>query len=74
MGNKRGRRIVWRLLSDAGLFRTSYNTNALAMSFAEGNKQHGYKLLAQIDAICPEHYPTMVKEANDERNIANSID
>jgi hypothetical protein len=68
MGSKRGRRIVWRLLERAGVFRTSFNTNSMAMAFAEGSKNEGLRLLAQIHALCPELYPTMVKEANDNRN------
>lgn len=68
MGSKRGRRIVWRLLDRAGVFRLSFNTNAMAMAFAEGSKNEGLRLLAQIHTLCPELYPTMVKEANEHRN------
>lgn len=69
MGSKRGRRIVWRLLEQAGVFRASFNTNAMQMAFAEGNKNNGLRLLAQIHTLCPELYPTMVREANDNRNF-----
>ena len=69
MASKRGRRIVWRLMEQAGTFRLSFNTNAMAMAFAEGNRNSGNRLLAQIHALCPELYPVMVKEnANDARN------
>ena len=69
MGSKRGRRIVWRLLDQAGTFRLSFNTNALQMAFAEGNRNSGNRLLAIIHAQCPELYPVMVKEAtHDARN------
>lgn len=69
MASKRGRRIVWRLLDQAGLFRLSFNTNAMQMAFAEGNKNAGLRILAQIHTLCPELYPTMVKEqTNDARN------
>lgn len=69
MGSKRGRRIVWRLLDRAGVFRLSFNTNAMQMAFAEGNKNEGLRTLAQIHALCPELYPVMVKEqVNDNRN------
>ena len=63
MSTKRGRRIVWRLLDRAGIFRSSFNTNAMAMSFAEGQKNEGLRLLGQIHTLCPELYPTMTKEA-----------
>ncbi len=68
MGSKRGRRIVWRFLDRAGVFRLSFNTNAMTMAFAEGNRNEGLRILAQIHALCPELYTTMVKEANDYRN------
>lgn len=69
MSSKRGRRIVWRLLDRAGVFRLSFNTNAMAMAFAEGNRNEGLRLLSQVHALCPELYPVMVKEnANDARN------
>ena len=70
MGSKRGRRIIWRLLDQAGVFRLSFNTNAMQMAFAEGNKNYGLRTLAQIQALCPDLYPLMVKEAKDEqRNL-----
>jgi hypothetical protein len=69
MSSKRGRRIMWRLLDRAGVFRLSFNTNAMAMAFAEGNRNEGLRLLSQVHALCPEIYPVMVKEnANDARN------
>ena len=69
MGNKRGRRVLWRLMDQAGVFRSSFNTNAMAMAFAEGNRNYGLRMLALIDSQCPELYPTMMKEnASHERN------
>lgn len=69
MGSKRGRRIVWRQLESAGVFRLSFNTNAMQMAFAEGNRNGGLRTLAQIHTLCPELYPVMVKEnVNEHRN------
>lgn len=62
MSSKRGRRIVWRLLEQAGVFRLSFNTNAMQMAFNEGNRNFGNRTLSQIHAHCPEFYPVMVKE------------
>ena len=67
MSSKRGRRIVWRLLDHAGVFRSSFNTNAMTMAFAEGNKNYGLRLLAMIHALCPEQYPAMMKEQSNDR-------
>jgi len=64
MCSERGRRIVWRLLDRAGVFRLSFNTNAMQMAFAEGNKNEGLRTLSLIHAHCPELYLVMVKEQN----------
>jgi hypothetical protein len=63
MSSKRGRRVVWRLLDRAGIFRSSFSTNAMAMAFTEGQKNEGIRLLGQIHTLCPELYPVMTKEA-----------
>lgn len=68
MTSKRGRRIVWRLLEEAGVFRISFNPNAMQMAFNEGNRNYGNKLLASIHALCPELYPVMVREVTNGRD------
>jgi hypothetical protein len=67
MGSKRGRRVIWRLLDQSGVFRLSFNTNSMQMAFAEGNRNFGNRILAMIHTLCPELYPTMVKEQNNDR-------
>ncbi len=71
MSSKRGRRFIWRLLEQAGVFRSSFNTNAMAMSFGEGNRNYGLQLLNSIHTLCPELYPTMIKE---QKNVRNADD
>jgi hypothetical protein len=69
MSQKRGRRMAWRFLDQAGVFRSSFSTNAMQMAFAEGNRNYGLRLLGLIHATCPEQYPAMMKEhANDGTN------
>ena len=69
MRNKQGRRIVWRLLERAGVFRSVFNTNAMAMSFAEGRRDYGLHTLALVHGACPEMFPVMLKENQiDNRN------
>lgn len=68
MGSKRGRRIVWRLLDRAGVYRLSFNTNAMTMAFAEGNRNEGLRTIALINANCPDLYTNMVKENSNARN------
>lgn len=62
MDDPRGRRQVWRWLSDAGVFQQSFNPDAMTMAFKEGRRAAGLQLLGQIHAICPDHYTTMMKE------------
>lgn len=54
MSGPRGRRIVWRALERAGVFRTSYSSDALAMAFAEGARNEGLRLLAAVQHL-PEY-------------------
>ena len=68
MSSKRGRRVIWRLLDQAGVFRLSFNTNAMSMAYAEGNRNYGLRILALIHTLCPELYPTMIKEQSNDRD------
>ena len=62
MSGPRGRRIVFRLLERAGVYRSSFHSNAMEMARQEGGKQLGYWLLEQIERFCPEGYHTMTQE------------
>ena len=66
MGRKQGRRIVWRLLDQAGTFRLSFNTNSMQMAFNEGNRNFGNRTLALIHSHCPELYTVMMKESTND--------
>lgn len=66
VSTKRGRRIVWRVLEQAGVFRMSFNTNAMQMAFNEGNRNIGNRMLAVTNAVAPESFPLMMKEAKAE--------
>ena len=70
MSNARGRRFVAGLLDRAGVFRSSFSTNALQMAFSEGNRNEGLRLLDQLMCHAPDRYAEMLKEnaANDRRN------
>jgi hypothetical protein len=63
MGSKRGRRVVHRLLENAGVFRISFHTNALQMAFNEGNRNQGNVLLALVTEHCPDKYAELLNEA-----------
>lgn len=63
MSNKRGRRFVFRVLERAGVWRLSFNTNALSMAFNEGQRNEGLRLMANITAHCPDRYTEMLEES-----------
>ena len=75
MGNKQGRRFVWRMLEMCGVFRSTFRLNN-EMAFLEGMRNVGLKLMADIHETCPEKYHVMVKEAEDnaKRISANQRD
>lgn len=69
MRDQRGRRIVFWLLSVAGVFRSTYVQPKeaaaympIAMAHAEGTKELGYRVLAVVNKVCPELYAKMMKE------------
>lgn len=62
MSAKWGRRIIWRLLEDCGVFRSTFNESALLMAFKEGNRNLGNQYLAEITSLCPDRYIEMLKE------------
>lgn len=61
MGTVPGRRIVWRLLEKAGVFRSSFRPDN-SMAFLEGQRNIGLLLICSIHEHCPEKYHVMVKE------------
>lgn len=70
MVNAKGRRLVWRLLGLAGIYRTTFvSGDALSSAFREGYRAAGIELLNLILKHCPERYPQMQQEA---RNHATS--
>jgi len=70
MGNKRGRRIGWRLLERTGVYRSSFTGNSETF-FREGMRNVGLTLLAQVHEITPDQFAVMLKEQNDARKHAD---
>ncbi|API59633.1 hypothetical protein BSL82_10145 [Tardibacter chloracetimidivorans] len=54
MADLRGRRMVRRLLEQAGVFRSSFNGEALGTAFREGERNIGLRLLALVTEHAPE--------------------
>lgn len=61
MSDKRGRRIVFRWLERTGVFQSSFTGDAETF-FREGQRNVGLQLLAQVNDLTPQLYPTMLKE------------
>lgn len=67
MADGRGRRVVWRLLGDAGLFRSSIGPTPEITAFNEGRRSLGLALLADLSRVCPERFTEMQQEARRRR-------
>lgn len=63
MGDPRGRRIVWDLLAEAGIFRSTYTGDAISSAFNEGQRNAGIKLQARVMQHCPEQFVRMLVES-----------
>lgn len=60
-----GRRFVTRLLSQTGLFATSFHSSGSVMALNEGRKQIGYWMQNELMEIAPDAYIKMLKEFSD---------
>jgi hypothetical protein len=63
MGQAYGRRIVWRLLGECGVFRSSFHTSGSTVYFLEGRRDVGLRLMADVLQAAPEAYLLMQSEA-----------
>ena len=67
MGDIRGRRFLWGLMSACNVFRSTYCQSGSEMYFREGQRSIGVRLLAQLEDSDFEKATLMRKEAkNDE--------
>ena len=62
MDSKQGRRVVWRLLGIAGIFRNPFSGERGTTDFNCGLQAIGQTLVAEIHEVCPHQYAQMVKE------------
>jgi hypothetical protein len=63
-----GRRFVWDILADCGVFRTPFAMDPYATAFNAGKQSVGQMLLAEVTAVVPELYIQMLQEPKDEEN------
>ena len=62
MSDARGRRLVWRLMREAGVFHSSLSDNALELAANEGRRRQGLLLLDEVMKVCPQHWISMIKD------------
>lgn len=62
MATQFGRRLVWDLLSRAGVYLSSYSESDKAMAYREGRRSLGLEYLGLLSAHCPEQYDQMNRE------------
>ena len=71
MNDPRGRRFVWRLMTQAHVFRDTDAASVIELARAAGQRRQGLIVLDEVIKLCPEHWLTMVKDqAQDERPAA----
>lgn len=62
MAHPQGRRLVSRLLEEAGVNRTTFNHSGSVMAFNEGKRHIGLFLTAEVLEASPEGYFKLLKE------------
>ena len=62
LSSKQGRQWYWHLLSECGVYVTSFTGNSTTF-FNEGKRQIGLMLIGELTREFPDHYVTMLKEA-----------
>ncbi len=72
MHDEWGRRVMWRLLEMAGVYRTSFDASNNRICFNEGRRDVGLHLIADVDEACPEALVLMSKEAKLREIKANA--
>lgn len=70
MSTTPGRAWVLARLESAHVFATSFDRDAIAMAFNEGERNQGLKLLNEIMSHCPDSYILMMNERN-QKELSN---
>lgn len=66
-GNVQGRRLIWRMLDRAGIYRSSFNHSGSLMAFAEGKRDMGLFLLAEVGEASPHGLLKLIAENQGQR-------
>lgn len=57
-----GRRLIRRLLEEAGIFKASFSQNSMLTAFNEGKRDQGLWLIRDIDEADPNAYAQIQRE------------
>lgn len=71
MGTVWGRRIIYRLLTRARIYHSTFNNSGSVTAFQEGQRWMGLYLLNIINRHCPEQYLLMLQES---KNVYRNAD
>jgi hypothetical protein len=74
MGLRQGRDWVWEILGWCHPFQNPFSTNSLAMAFQAGEMNIGQRLMAELQAACPELYLDMAREAKETDDVKDELD
>ena len=67
LSTQQGRRFVWKNLTRAGIFQTSFTGNSTTF-FNEGKRDIGLKMLADVMEASPDSYVAMIRESKQGEN------
>lgn len=62
MAEPYGRRIVWRLLEEAGVYRETFSESHAVMALNAGQRRQGLFMVLEIERHCPGQYDVMKRE------------
>lgn len=68
LSTRPGRRFVWGLMSDCGIFRTSFDNSGSVTAFNEGRREIGLRVLADVNDAAPDQYLVMLRESKEASN------
>lgn len=69
LASAQGRRFVQRILAEVGIYRPSFDNNALQMAFKEGKRDVGLFLMIDLNAHFLDRYNQMQREAASDQKI-----
>lgn len=67
-----GRRLIWRLLSETGVYRSSFTQDSLQTAFNEGRRDIGLVILTDMNLAKPGAFAQLQREAISEANSKNA--